>query len=579
MMPSSLSNGGPDFAKQRYSLLASAVGGRTIPIHWHHNPSLKTYTDLRNIYIAAGEGKTDHVLDVISQALLMRGGSLEPHLIQRLLGRRRAVERYLFAEVARTAKCFQHILPRLYCEQAALAAIGTPSHNAAESLELALGHQALPPIPNFLGTLRITLLLKQALFRSAFTGLTKKQQAGQFDYKSVPRLAEGEEDHAEESKLLKLLQNPLFSGGAVSDLLSKLLGAGTSGQPDKNPQSSGGAEMKSSGVTRADRQGMFAMLTDFALEAIKPREASEPDSRTYHEWDYTTGRYKENWVLADELEPWCEEPMSADQLRALLPPPPALIKRQLSGIGMNFQRHDNLADGDEYSLDRLVDYMVDRSSGVTPNELLYQSRLKTRRDLAVMVLLDVSGSTAEREAGQASVHERQLQLAFQLTSALHELGDQVALYGFHSWGRKLVRLLRLKAFKDQRLDSRFRRRLRQLEPVGYTRTGAALRHGAELLKTETRMPYRVLIVITDGYSYDQEYEGRYAEEDTRKALQEIRADGTGCLCLSIGTDQDVEKLRHMFGPASTLSVQRYEDFSTNIRQTLLGAVAQVLRVA
>ena len=65
--------------------------------------------------------------------------------------------------------------------------------------------------------------------------------------------------------------------------------------------------------------------------------------------------------------------------------------------------------------------------------------------------------------------------------------------------------------------------------------GAAIRHAGELLKTNAGTPNRLLLVLSDGLPYDDGYESRYAEADARKALEELRSDGAGCLCLSIGT--------------------------------------------
>ena len=146
---------------------------------------------------------------------------------------------------------------------------------------------------------------------------------------------------------------------------------------------------------------------------------------------------------------------------------------------------------------------------------------------------------------------------------------------FHSWGKSLVRLLRIKSFVERRIDSRMLHRMAMLEPAGYTRTGAALRHAAHKLKEETGMPYCVLIVITDGFSYDHDYEGKYGEEDTRKALEEIRASGIGCLCLTIGSSQDEEKLKSVYGPASTLSVRNYDQFLGHLRPAMLKAIRQI----
>ena len=102
-----------------------------------------------------------------------------------------------------------------------------------------------------------------------------------------------------------------------------------------------------------------------------------------------------------------------------------------------------------------------------------------------------------------------------------------------------------------------------------------MRHAArKLQEEEAGVPYQLLITITDGFSYDHGYEGEYGEEDTKKAIEEIRCKGIGCLCITIGSDQQEEKLRNIFGKASTLAARDYDDFIHNIRPALLRAVAQ-----
>src|SRR5439155_574179 len=73
---------------------------------------------------------------------------------------------------------------------------------------------------------------------------------------------------------------------------------------------------------------------------------------------------------------------------------------------------------------------------------------RSRPELAVLVLLDVSGSAAEPSATGVPVHEHQRAAAAALTVALHDLGDRVALYAFRSQGRSAVHVLPVKRFDD-----------------------------------------------------------------------------------------------------------------------------------
>lgn len=563
--------------QHHYNLIASAVAGRTISVHWHNNPRLPAYTDNRGVFLPATGRRQDQVMEVISQALLIRSGSLRRQQLQHLVGRSRIAQRYVQAELARGAALYNDILPRRFCDHPAIRNFPNRSVDAEGSLQLALGDQQFPEAPPFLGKLRAVLILSTNLPDTAFATLTRKQQRGGMEKAELPELDEADQDDAEESKILRMFQNPLLSGGAIADLLNRILGAGPSGRPEDDSSSNGGAEMKIGHISQSKKKGAFATLTELAMDIVASDQATDAGTRAYPEWDFTSRSYRENWALVDEMDPWREEPENDRVLHRLLVPPSSALKRKLTGIGLSFETHHGQYTGEDIALDRLVDYMRDLRMGNQPAENIYSHSMRTRRDLAAMVLLDVSGSTGEKDETGLSVHHRQMQLAYHLTRALHELGDQVSCYAFHSWGKSLVRLLRIKSFVEKHIDTGMLNRLAMLEPVGYTRTGAALRHAAYKLQEETGMPYRVLIVITDGFSYDQDYEGRYGEEDTRKALQEVRAAGVGCLCLTIGSSQEEKKLAEIYGAASTLSIRDYEQFMGHLRPAMLKAVGQIRR--
>jgi nitric oxide reductase activation protein len=155
------------------------------------------------------------------------------------------------------------------------------------------------------------------------------------------------------------------------------------------------------------------------------------------------------------------------------------------------------------------------------------------------------------------VHQHQRAAATALTVALHDLGDRVALYAFHSRGRSAVRLLPVKRFEDD-LDGLVMQRLHGLEPGAYSRLGAAIRHGAAVLEQRGGASRRLLVVLSDGLAYDHGYERVYGAADGRRALAEARRRGTACLCLSIGASTDAEALRRVFGSAAHAAIPRPE---------------------
>jgi nitric oxide reductase NorD protein len=119
-----------------------------------------------------------------------------------------------------------------------------------------------------------------------------------------------------------------------------------------------------------------------------------------------------------------------------------------------------------------------------------------------------------------------------LLEALDALGDRHMVLGFSGQGPRAVRLSTIKDLVEP-VGPLVRRRVAALEPDGYTRTGAALRHVTALLgPVETR--HRLLLVLSDGKPNDvDEYEGRYGIEDTRQAVAEARRQAVVPFCLTV----------------------------------------------
>jgi nitric oxide reductase activation protein len=216
---------------------------------------------------------------------------------------------------------------------------------------------------------------------------------------------------------------------------------------------------------------------------------------------------------------------------------------------MGLDRYRRQAQGDDVDIDAAIEARVEALAGSAPDEAVYLDSLRRRRDLAVLLLLDVSGSSAEPAATGKTVHEQQRAVAAALTLALHEIGDRVALYAFHSMGRSAVHLVPVKRF-DESPDSLVMRRLHSLVPGAYSRLGAAIRHGTAVLSERGGTSRRLLVVLSDGLAYDHGYEPAYGAADARRALAEARREGVGCLCLSIGAGTDAEALRRVFGSAA-----------------------------
>jgi nitric oxide reductase activation protein len=356
-----------------------------------------------------------------------------------------------------------------------------------------------------------------------------------------------EHDEAAETdgpdRFLQFFSSPGVGRGALARLLRRVLRLGR--EPAGGPLGAA----TSATARPAPRAGSGATPATGAARTLEGMPAAERHGRTYPEWDVHRGRYRPNWCTVHEIDPRPENGV------ALLVPDGPALRRPLARLGLGLDRCHRRLQGDDVDIDAAVEARADALAGALGDDAVYVESLRRRRDLAVLLLLDISGSSAESAGEGKTVHEQQRAAAAMLALALHGLGDRVALYGFYSQGRSAVHLVRVKTFNDD-LDTLVMRRLGGLVPGGYTRLGAAIRHGAFMVEDRGGTSRRLLVVLSDGLAYDHGYEGRYGEADARRALAEARRRGTGCLCLGFGAGADLVPLRRVFGTAAHATVAR-----------------------
>jgi nitric oxide reductase activation protein len=271
--------------------------------------------------------------------------------------------------------------------------------------------------------------------------------------------------------------------------------------------------------------------------------------RKYPEWDVHRKRYRQDWCTVHQTDPPHKEG------RQLEHPDVHALRRPLTRLGIGLDRCHRQTQGDDIDVDAAVEARVEMLVGRTPDEAVYLDNLRRRRDLAVLVLLDVSGSSAEAGTFGQTVHEQQRAAATALTVALHELGDRVALYAYQSQGRSAVHVMPVKRFDDS-LNALVMQRLGSLTPGAYSRLGAAIRHGTSVISEKAGTSRRLLVVLSDGLAYDHGYERVYGAADARRALSEARRQGIGCLCLTIGAATDTGELSRVFGSAAHASIPK-----------------------
>ena len=534
----------------RLSMLAAAVAGR--PVAVVAGASDGPFSDGERIVVPA-RGEDVARTGLIVQAALIAAGSLDPSTVSKLIGRRRVRRRYLTLEAMRAVASLSALMPPRVCEEVAAIYDGPLSRSPEESLARAGSErERVAEAPDWLGTIRPAKIIRAASPLSAGTA-----DASHVD------LPELDDEDSDRSKILEFFQAPAMQN-RLAHYLQKLLGMGRS--PDAD---AGGGEELPVGSARAGEVGENARVVEGMVTPA--REPSDgPTGRAYPEWDDRRRTYRRDWCSVTEYDP--RPPEAEPVVRADRDPQ---LLRQLARLGLAHERRRRQHDGDVLDLNAVIDHVIDRTTATTADERVYEVNRRTAHDLGVLVLLDASGSTGEADE-VACVFDEQRALAARLTAALDELGNRVAAYGFQSRGRHSVHYLRVKSF-EHRYDDGARRRLASLEPAGFTRLGAAIRHGTHLLTEKAGTTNRLLVVVGDGFPYDDGYEHRYAHADCRQALAEAVRAGVGCACMSVRTSTEAAILEDVWGSVPHAMLDRPGDLARHVaplvRRALMEAAA------
>lgn len=279
----------------------------------------------------------------------------------------------------------------------------------------------------------------------------------------------------------------------------------------------------------------------------------------YDEWDRELTDHRLGWCRVIEKQVKQGDRTFVDQTRER-------HRGVISSIRHQFQllkpeeltRIANELDGEEYDLNAVVDYVIDRRAskvgGGHQSERLYTKRLRRRRDVTVSFLLDQSSSTARtigRHPLQPYTHPGRRIIEIEkeglvlMSEALEAVGDVYAIHGFTSEGRRNVKFYVVKDFSERYSDE-VKQRIGGITYQNNTRLGAAIRHAtAKLVQQQART--RLLIVLSDGRPYDHDYgDARYAREDTREALRQAKIQGITPFCITIDRESEAE-LKDLYG--------------------------------
>lgn len=538
---------GDEAVSARFGLLATCLVGKSMTVVPARGD--QTWCDGRTIYLAAG---ADRRSDVIMQCALIRAGSFPPDTLHQLARHPRLSRRYLMLEGARAIT----LLPAAVRRHVAGASPDIPRcASTSESMALARSAVHLPDPPDWFGAVMAVERLRRTREGE------DSSQAGRVE--RVQALSDAREDDRGDGAPSDSSHNAageLLRDNALSRAIRNMFDSRA--KPSGGTGAAGGAGVKMWGNGRTSAGSTPICSTPPATEQLFP---SGPHVVRYPEWDRHEGAYRKDWCsvaewtpAADELEP-LERPARHDRLR-----------RNLAPLGLGLQVRRRRQSGHDLDLDAAIDASIAFISGEVAPEAVYLDKIRLRRELAVAVMLDASGSATETDAQGEALFNRQREAAAALIDTFSILGDRVVGLAFRSFGRN-ISLTAITRF-DERFGHGEMARLGGIRPIGYTRLGAVIRHGTQLLLTEGCLPHRLQILVTDGFPYDAGYEGHYATADVTKAIEEAEALGVGLICLNLGSTTDTALLDRIFGAEAHAAAKDIDALAPQMRQMIARAI-------
>jgi nitric oxide reductase NorD protein len=267
----------------------------------------------------------------------------------------------------------------------------------------------------------------------------------------------------------------------------------------------------------------------------------------YNEWDYERKHYRKNWCVLREM---LVHPQSELFVTKTLQRHKGLIKnlrRTFEALRGEDKLLKSQPNGEDIDLNALITAYADAKHGFEMTNRLFCKKHKDERNITVMFMVDMSGST------KGWINDAEREALVLLCNALETLGDRYAIYGFSGMTRKRCEIYRIKAF-DEPYNQLVQQRISGITPQDYTRMGVAIRHLSKLL-TDVDSRIKLLITLSDGRpdDYGDNYRGTYGIEDTRQALIEAKRDGIHPFCITLDTEAK-DYLPHMYGAVNYIVI-------------------------
>lgn len=302
-----------------------------------------------------------------------------------------------------------------------------------------------------------------------------------------------------------------------------------------------------------DPRGSTASPTTDPLQPVPTDDL--PPATLYDEWNAVRGAYLRRAVAVRVHEAATGDGTWARAAAVQHAATVRRIRHQFERLRARRTFLRRQRNGAELDIDAVVEAAVDRRAGRALDDRLYVDVRPARRGIAIALVIDSSGSTEQQLSESERIVDVERVALFLAGEALDALGDLYAIYSFGGQGATNVKLSVIKDFSE-RMNSLVLERIGAIEPEGFTRLGAVIRHVTAQLAHESA-GHRLLLLLSDGRPHDIEYQDRYAIEDTRQAVFEARASGVFPYCLTVDA-QASEYLPRLFGDAGHTVLRRPE---------------------
>jgi nitric oxide reductase NorD protein len=272
----------------------------------------------------------------------------------------------------------------------------------------------------------------------------------------------------------------------------------------------------------------------------------------YDEWDYHIGDYRSRWCRLREVS--LEGDSGEFFHRAMMDYSSLIpeVRTQFQRIRPEMYRNvRGLEDGEDFDLNAAVEARVELRARRVPSGKLYVSRQREERDVATLFLIDMSASTDEpldpQSAGEQHPYgtprpkyrrivDVTKEALVVMATALEDIGDAFAIYGFSGNGRNNVEFYRVKSFTEP-LNTSVKGRIGEIQPQRGTRMGTALRHAVEKMASVSARS-KHLFLLSDGFPQDHDYgqdrrSNVYGIRDTAVALKELETVGITPFCITV----------------------------------------------